>query len=170
MTIESAVRPKPVKFSSRGAAVLSEGHWSKALAMSDNLWVRVKVYASGGENGLHAHATEDHAFFVLQGSAVFNNSDGDDIPVRAFEGVMVPKGAFYRFASSGEENLVMLRVGASDWDDSRDREEEARTLRPSKSGGSYLPSGGVRDPDNIEENHTGAIPGVIVPGQFFDPA
>ena len=32
----------------------------------------IKVYASGGENTLHAHNNEDHMFVILQGTAIFH--------------------------------------------------------------------------------------------------
>jgi len=71
----------------------------------------VKVYASGGENALHAHKAEDHAFIVLQGKATFSFGDGSTRMVRAHEGVMIPKGVEYKFEADAAENLVLLRVG-----------------------------------------------------------
>jgi quercetin dioxygenase-like cupin family protein len=35
------------------------------------MWVVLKTYAADGENGLHAHPSEDHTFVVLQGEAPF---------------------------------------------------------------------------------------------------
>src|SRR5262249_952758 len=74
----------------------------------------VKVYAEGGENGLHAHDHEEHAFFVLAGRATFTAEDGSETELLPFEGMVVPKHAYYCFTSSGDENLVMLRVAARD--------------------------------------------------------
>ena len=34
--------------------------------------IAIKCYAGGGENEFHTHATEDHTFIVLQGSALFS--------------------------------------------------------------------------------------------------
>ncbi len=46
------------------------------LATAENLWISLKVYASGGENALHFHGGEEHAFIVLQGKATFTFGDG----------------------------------------------------------------------------------------------
>ena len=44
------------------AQMLDQGRTDTVLAATDDLSVRLKVYASGGENGLHAHVDEDHVF------------------------------------------------------------------------------------------------------------
>jgi mannose-6-phosphate isomerase-like protein (cupin superfamily) len=103
----------PLKFSMRDAPVLADGAWSKGIATTENLWLTIKVYAAGGENFLHTHQTEDHAHVVLQGAATFHFEDGSTCEARPFEGIMLPKGAFYRFEAHPGENLVMLRVGAA---------------------------------------------------------
>ncbi len=48
---------------------LSEGRSDTVVARTDQITVRVKVYAEGGENALHAHMEEDHAFILLEGEA-----------------------------------------------------------------------------------------------------
>lgn len=48
--------------------LLSKGRTNKVLAATDLLKLRVKVYAEGGENALHTHKDEDHAFVVLGGT------------------------------------------------------------------------------------------------------
>ena len=68
------------------------------FAQTDALKVRIKVYAEGGENGLHTHNDEDHAFVILQGQATFHNADGQDTVINKYEGIMLPRGAFYRIA------------------------------------------------------------------------
>lgn len=101
----------PALFSIRNLPLLEQGTSYDPLATAENLWVNIKVYASGGENALHAHAGEDHAFIVLQGKATFTFGDGRTSIVRQFEGVMLPKNAQYRFEADEAENLVLLRVG-----------------------------------------------------------
>ena len=54
------------------AQMLDQGRTDTVLAATEDLSVRLKVYASGGENGLHAHVDEDHVFVILQGSAKFS--------------------------------------------------------------------------------------------------
>ena len=101
----------PALFSIRNLPLLEQGTSYDPLATAENLWVNVKVYASGGENALHAHAGEDHAFIVLQGMATFTFADGRTSIVRQYEGVMIPKNVQYRFEADETENLVLLRVG-----------------------------------------------------------
>ena len=98
-------------FSMRNLPLLEQGTTYDPLATAENLWVNIKVYASGGENALHAHGGEDHAFVVLQGKATFTFGDGRTSLVGQHDGVMIPKNVSYKFVADEAENLVMLRVG-----------------------------------------------------------
>ncbi len=51
------------------AQLLDQGRTDTPLCATEGMKARLKVYASGGENDLHAHPHEDHMFIVLQGSA-----------------------------------------------------------------------------------------------------
>src|SRR5208282_1680641 len=102
---------KAVLFSMRNLPLLEQGTTYDPLATAENLWINIKVYASGGENALHAHGGEDHAFIVLQGKATFTFGDGRTSVVGKYEGVMIPKNALYKFEAHKGENLVLLRVG-----------------------------------------------------------
>jgi mannose-6-phosphate isomerase-like protein (cupin superfamily) len=102
---------KAVLFSMRNLPLLEQGTTYDPLATAENLWASIKVYASGGENALHSHGGEDHAFVVLQGKATFTFGDGRTSIVRQHEGVMIPKDAQYKFEADESENLVLLRVG-----------------------------------------------------------
>ncbi len=62
--------PKAQVFSLK-TPLLSAGQTNTPVAGTDLLKVRVKVYAEGGENVLHAHFDEDHSFIILQGQATF---------------------------------------------------------------------------------------------------
>ena len=101
---------RPTPFNLR-AQLLEQGRTETVLAATEDLSARLKVYASGGENELHSHPTEDHVFVLLQGSARFYGPDGETMDLGAMEGLMMPRGMFYRFHATSEENLVMLRVG-----------------------------------------------------------
>lgn len=105
---------KAVVFSMRNLPLLEQGTTYDPLATAENLWASVKVYASGGENALHAHGGEDHAFIVLQGKATFTFGDGRTSIVRQHEGVMIPKDVQYKFEADETENLVLLRVGGGE--------------------------------------------------------
>jgi mannose-6-phosphate isomerase-like protein (cupin superfamily) len=110
----------------------------------------VKVYASGGENALHRHPTEDHSFLVLQGEATFHIGTEDTVKaLTKYECVMLPRGAAYCFVSSAPENLVMLRVGAAEtWP---------------KDG--RMTADGKPFPSDSPENKT--VETITLPGQFF---
>lgn len=105
---------KPVIFSMRNTPLLEQGTSYDSMATAENLWIALKVYASGGENALHAHGGEDHAFIILQGKATFTFGDGRTQVVGRNEGVMLPKNVSYKFEADEAENLVMLRVGGGE--------------------------------------------------------
>jgi mannose-6-phosphate isomerase-like protein (cupin superfamily) len=110
----SLTDPKAQVFTLEGTPLLSLGRTDTVVAKSDDMTARVKVYAEGGENATHTHLNEDHIFFVLQGEATFflgRNADDQQV-VSAMSGILLPKGSYYRFQSSGEENLVLFRVGS----------------------------------------------------------
>lgn len=131
--------------------LLSKGRSMDLLASTDLMTAHVKVYAEGGENAMHTHSREDHIFVVLAGQATFHlEQDGNTAALNRNEGILLPKGAYYWFQSSGEENLVLLRVGAS-----RDRSGDDR-VNPS---GQPLPGGSAAN------KH---IEGVPLPGRFFE--
>lgn len=93
------------------AQLLDQGRSDTNIVKSDNMALRLKVYASGGENGLHTHPNEDHMFLILDGSARFYDKDGNTTDVAKNAGVMLPAGAYYRFEATSKEPLVLLRVG-----------------------------------------------------------
>jgi mannose-6-phosphate isomerase-like protein (cupin superfamily) len=93
------------------AQLLEQGRTDTPLCATEGMTARLKVYASGGENALHAHPHEDHMFIVLQGSATFFDGDGEMANLGANEGIMLPKGSYYRFHATSDEPLVLLRVG-----------------------------------------------------------
>lgn len=144
MAVQAA--PKAQVFSLK-TPLLSDGRTNTPLAGTDLLKLRVKVYAEGGENGLHTHKDEDHAFVILQGQATFHDEEENVTVVNKYEGIMLPRGAFYYFQSTGDENLVLLRVGAG-----REAEGQFR-----------VGTNGV--PLTREENKH--IDGTVIPGRFF---
>jgi mannose-6-phosphate isomerase-like protein (cupin superfamily) len=144
------VEPRAAVFTLKDAPLLSAGRFDAVMASSTDLIARVKVYAEGGENAKHTHAHEDHLFLVLAGQATFRlGSQEREVVVNRYEGVMLPAGAYYYFQSSGDENLVMFRVGTN----KRARENER--LGPD---GLPLPGHSARN------RH---VDGVPVEGKFF---
>jgi mannose-6-phosphate isomerase-like protein (cupin superfamily) len=114
------------------------------------MYVWVKVYAEGGENYLHTHEREDHVFVILDGEATFHDPGGKDTVLKKNQGILLQRGAYYSFTSTGNTPLVLLRVGAAD----------------------ALPH--VRDsrkswPGEVDDREARGIVPVEIPGQFFAP-
>jgi len=132
------------------AQLLDQGRSMDLLAKTDMMAAHIKVYAEGGENGLHTHNHEDHIFVVLAGEATFRTGvEEQERVVAKHQGILLPKGAYYRFESSGDENLVLLRVGAQIPGTSRDR---------TKPDGSPIPGD---SPDNKQ------VPVIPRAGKYF---
>jgi mannose-6-phosphate isomerase-like protein (cupin superfamily) len=106
-----AKSPPPQPFRLR-AELLKKGRSNQVVADTGNMWVNLKVYASGGENGLHNHTDQDHFHLVLSGSACFYGPRGEELHCGQYEGIMLPSGSFYRFNATSQEPLILLRVGA----------------------------------------------------------
>jgi mannose-6-phosphate isomerase-like protein (cupin superfamily) len=114
-TLDPAPAAPDAEFFSLTAQLLAQGRVDTNLAKTDLLRLRLKVYASGGENAMHVHPYEDHSFIILQGQATFHINTDENIKVlNQYEGVMLPRGVGYWFQSSAPENLVMIRVGAAE--------------------------------------------------------
>ena len=95
------------------AQLLEQGRSMDLLAKTDLMHAHIKVYANGGENGLHTHPNEDHIFVVLAGEATFRTGEEErQQVVGRYQGIMLPGGAYYWFESTGKDNLILLRVGA----------------------------------------------------------
>lgn len=93
------------------AQLLEQGRTDEEILRTDNMWLRLKVYASGGENVLHAHPVEDHMFLILQGRAIFYDKEGQSQELGRYEGIMLPARTYYWFCATGDEPLVLFRVG-----------------------------------------------------------
>ncbi len=91
-----------------------QGRADVPIAATEHMSVVLKAYASGGENALHAHINEDHIFVVLQGTACFYGIDDQRLgELSQYEGIMLPRGTYYRFEAGDTKTLVMLRVGTA---------------------------------------------------------
>jgi len=141
--------PKAEVFSIR-TPYLSEGRTTTFVARGEMMSVAIKVYAEGGENALHTHASEDHAFIVLEGEATFYDESDTERIVHQYEGILLPKGAFYWFKSTGDRNLVLLRTAG---------------FMPGKTGDDRRKPDGSPLPGESEENKH--IVGVPVRGKYF---
>lgn len=149
MTTTVEARPQATVFNLK-TPVLSKGRTTDLRAQTDLMTAMIKVYAEGGENAMHMHPSEDHVFLVLDGEATFHlNDEGNAVVLHRYEAVLLPKGSLYRFESTGDENLVMFRVGAA------------------RTGGAYqrIDPRGEPIPGDSEANKH--VEGVPLPGKFF---
>ena len=111
MATETQTTPRTSTFSI-GGPYLSEGRVNIDLARTDLLTLSLKINAEGGENAVHMHLNEDHSFVVLEGEVTFFDEHGVGTTLGQYEGIMIPKGAYYRYLNTGGRNLFLLRVGA----------------------------------------------------------
>jgi mannose-6-phosphate isomerase-like protein (cupin superfamily) len=157
-----------VLFSMRNLPLLEQGTTYDPLATAENLWLSIKVYASGGENALHAHGGEDHAFIVLQGKATFSFGDGSTAVVGKYEGVMIPKNALYKFQADEAENLVLLRVGGGARKVSGLKDLTHFGTPKDILAQTTFADGSIKDGGSVKNGET-AKPRVYATGKFFAP-
>ena len=154
-------------FSARNTPLLSQGSTMDLLARAPSLYAHIKVYADGGENGLHSHPQEDHLFFILQGRATFSLGSGSTLVAERNQGVIVPRGNSYSFVNSGAGNLILLRIGTPTTPDlAKDVEGHpgvplAAVIRQDAEGREFR--------GDEARNKTGAQRGVKS-GALFDPS
>ena len=150
MATETQTTPRTSTFSI-GGPYLSEGRVNIDLARTDLLTLSLKINAEGGENAVHMHLNEDHSFVVLEGEVTFFDEHGVGTTLGQYEGIMIPKGAFYRYLNTGDRNLFLLRVGAK-----REMGESSESR--------LKPDGTPIAGDAIENHH---VDGVAIPGTHF---
>lgn len=132
---------------------MKQGRVTQLVAETENMWIHTKINAKGGENEIHCHLDEDHSFVVLEGQMSVFDEKGNEMLVKQYQGVMIPKGAYYRYLNTGSGNLVVLRIGAGIKGQPQGGEE--MRVRPD---GRPLPSGSI-------ENKT--LPPIEMPEKFF---
>ena len=133
--------------------LLKEGRLDTVLGQADLMQVRIKCYAEGGENVLHRHLEQDHTFVILQGEARFHDEEGRTTVLGRNEGILLPRGALYKFESCGDEPLVLLRVAAF----VEDRSKFAATR--------LAPDGHEIKGDSEENLH---VAPVVIEGAFYE--
>jgi mannose-6-phosphate isomerase-like protein (cupin superfamily) len=148
-------KPKSQKFSLK-TPYMQQGRVTQLVAETPNMWIHTKVNAEGGENEIHKHLNEDHAFIVLEGQMSVFDEKGGEIEVKQYQGVMIPKGAYYRYLNTGEANLVVIRVGAG----AKGQQQAGQETRLGADG-KPLVSG---TPENRNK------PPIEMPGKFFAAA
>lgn len=91
---------------------MKQGRITQLVAETEHMWLHTKINYEGGENEIHTHLDEDHSFIVLEGQMSVFDEKGNEMKLEKYQGVMLPKGAYYRYLNTGKENLVVLRIGA----------------------------------------------------------
>jgi len=109
--IDKDEKPQSKLFSLR-TPYMKQGRITQLVAETENMWIHTKINYEGGENEIHTHLDEDHSFIVLEGQMSVFDEKGNELKVGKYQGVMIPRGAYYRYLNSGPENLVVIRVGA----------------------------------------------------------
>jgi mannose-6-phosphate isomerase-like protein (cupin superfamily) len=109
--IDKHEKPQTKLFSLR-TPYMKQGRITQLVAETENLWIHTKINYEGGENEIHTHLDEDHSFIVLEGQMSVFDEKGNELKVGKYQGVMIPKGAYYRYLNTGPDNLVVIRVGA----------------------------------------------------------
>ena len=132
---------------------MQQGRVTQLVAETPNMWIHTKINAEGGENEIHTHLAEDHSFIVLEGQMSVFDEKGNEMKVNQYQGVMIPKGAYYRYLNTGAGNLVVLRIGAGVRN--KPAAGEAKRVRPD---GREILGGSV-------ENKS--LPPIEAPGKFF---
>ncbi len=143
--------PKAQLFSLK-TPYMKQGRVTQLVAETPNMWIHTKINAEGGENEIHAHRDEDHSFIVLEGEMSVFDEKGNEIRVKPYQGVLLPKGAYYRYLNTGKGNLVVLRIGAG-----VRNKPQAGAMRVRPDGREIL--GG-----SVENK---SLPPIESPGKFF---
>ena len=145
-------RPKAYKFSLK-TPYMQQGRVTQPVAATTNMWIHTKVNAEGGENAVHCHLDEDHSFVVLEGEMTVFDEKENAMVLEKYQGVMIPKSAYYRYLNTGDGNLVVLRIGCGI--NAKPQGGEEMRIRPD---GKPLPAYSA-------ENKT--VPPIEIPGKFF---
>jgi mannose-6-phosphate isomerase-like protein (cupin superfamily) len=143
--------PKAQLFSLK-TPYMKQGRVTQLAAETSNMWIHTKINAEGGENEIHTHLDEDHAFIVLEGKMSVFDEKGNEMKLKPYQGVMLPKGAYYRYLNTGAGNLVVLRIGSTV---AEKPQEGAMRVRPD---GRPISGGSI-------ENKS--LPPIVDPGKFF---
>ncbi|HWO40448.1 MAG TPA: cupin domain-containing protein [Candidatus Eisenbacteria bacterium] len=145
-------KPRAYTFSLK-TPYMKQGRITQLVAETPNMWIHTKINAEGGENEIHTHLDEDHAFIVLEGEMSVFDETGREMKLKPYQGVMIPTGAYYRYLNTGPGNLVVLRIGAGI--NAKPQGGEEMRVRPD---GKPLPA-------DSAENKT--VPPIEMPGKFF---
>lgn len=85
--------------------------WGMYEVLEEEAEYKVKKIAvnPGHRLSLQSHEHRVEYWVIVAGSAVVTRDD-EDIPLRAGQSIIIPKGARHRIANSGEAPLVFIEV------------------------------------------------------------
>ena len=150
--VQEIEKPKPQLYSLK-TPYMEQGRVQLLVAETPNLKIHMKINAEVGENAVHTHLNEDHSFIVLEGEMTIYDDKGNTWIVKPYQGILLPKGAYYRYHASGTGNMVMLRVSAS----VRDKPPADQAMR-------VRPDGKPLKGQSVENKN---LPPIKMPGKFF---
>ncbi len=145
--------------------LLSKGESTEFLAGRDGFNIHIKVFTDGGENHLHAHGDEVHAFIVLAGEATFYDKDDTATVMKPFDGAFIPANTLYKLLNSGEGNMVCLRIGQLS-DEGPDSTSSSTSPTGAVQFSTRLPTILAPDGSKAPIDYY-AAPGIPIPGKFF---
>lgn len=79
------------------------------LFASPRLLVGLNAFEPGQEHALHAHAGQDKAYMVLEGSGLFLLDDRE-LPMQAGDMLIAPEGVPHGVRNTGSTRLLVLAV------------------------------------------------------------
>lgn len=91
---------------------LKQGNTHNIVAATGLMSIALKYYSDGGENVLHTHPGEDHAFLILEGEMTLYDKDDHVTVLKRGQGIMIPSGWYYWFKNSGDGPLIFLKFSA----------------------------------------------------------
>jgi quercetin dioxygenase-like cupin family protein len=62
----------------------------------------------GQENMIHVHAANAHSIVVLQGSGIYLRDEGEPVPIRTGDCIIVPRGTAHGIRNTGDAPLSYL--------------------------------------------------------------
>ena len=91
---------------------LKQGNTHTVVASTWLGSIALKYYNEGGENALHTHPGEDHAFLIFDGEMTLYDKDDKVTVLKKGQGIMIPSGWYYWFKNSGDGPLIFLKFSA----------------------------------------------------------
>ncbi len=102
--------PHPSVFRPADHAVYRPDRMGKAtLFASPRLLVGLNAFEPGQEHALHAHAGQDKAYMVLEGSGLFLLDDRE-LPMQAGDMLVAPENVPHGVRNTGATRLLVLAI------------------------------------------------------------